>query len=169
MARGQLFTTDYVIGVAVFILMLASCLFVWQKTAYRIQEDFAFNGMMNTAKRASEQLVTSSGIPADWEDNAGSVRAVGLAAGDRIISPKKFAKLAAMDYNTSKYYLGVGNHDFYIKLMNSTGSLYGEAGRTPTGDFAVNVRRILVMDNRTIILDLTIWGSELSPVVLPTQ
>ena len=159
--RGQVFTTDYIIGVAIFIILFALCIFAWQKTVYMVQKDFLIDDMMYTAKRASEQLLMSPGVPVNWEDDLSSTKAVGLATGNRVLSGEKFTRLSEMDYDTLKYYLGAGNYDIYIRIENSTGSIIGEINKRPQGEIVVNVRRIAVMDNQSVILDLSVWGSDL--------
>lgn len=159
MSKGQIFVTDYILGISIFLLIFGACIFIWDRTIYTIQKDFMMREMVNSAYRSSEQLIRSSGISSNWEDNISSLKAVGLAIDDRILSAEKFDKIRDMDYDDLRHYLGIGKYDFYLKVENSTGAIIGETGKRPTGDIVANVRRIAVMDNKSVIVDMSVWGS----------
>jgi len=165
--KGQLLTVDYIIGVMLFMLLLTACLYVWENILYKIQEDQLTLELMNTAKRISDQFVRTSGNPNNWESNVSAASSVGIAIDDRVISQAKFAELAGMNYSNLRYYLGVGSFDVYLKLSNTSGSVFGEAGNRPAEALVVNTRRIVSMDNQTALLDVSVWSPEVGNVLTP--
>jgi hypothetical protein len=160
LAKGQLFTTDYIIGVAVFLLVFGICLFTWQKVAYTMENDYFTYELKYTARRASEQLVRSPGAPANWEEDVSSLRALGLAEDYGVISRDKVDELANIEYDTLREHLGMGGKEFYMRIHTPEGQIIKEVGEAPGGNTVVNVRRIGLMDNATVLVDLMVWVPE---------
>lgn len=169
MARGQVFTLDYVIAVGIFVLVYAACIYAWNSVAYKTLEEFEATEMENTAVRACWQLTRTPGSPADWEADPSTALALGLAPKDRVLSQEKFNQLSVIEYEKLKNYLGVGGFDFNLRVTYINGSFAGEVGKIPASDKLVSVRRIAVMGNETVFLDFRVWNPGPSAGVMPVR
>ena len=167
MRKGQIMSTDYIIGVTLFIIVLATSTYIWNNTLYRSQKDYIEMEMMNMAKRTSDQLVRSPGIPETWESNISSLQAVGLKVKDGVISETKLDELEAMDYDDLRGYLGVGSYNVYVKVSTSSGAIFGEAGTTPTGEIVVNFQRLAIMNEEQVLIDVSISSEGVVNLIPP--
>lgn len=161
-----MFTTDYIIGASVFVLVLGGCNIMWDKTAARVADDFRMEELTASAMRASGALVRSPGVPEDWERNATHAKAVGFAGSGGALSGQKLSAAEAMGDDELRWRLGVGAHRLRIRVSDSSGSTLMSAGAPPSDGYAANVRRVAVLDNRTVMVDVTVWdssGSAMSP------
>jgi len=169
MNKGQLLTMDYVIGIAIFLFVFTICLYVWDNALYKVQQDYLTLELLNTARRASDQLVRTTGNPSSWEGNVSSLSSIGLAVSDRILSQQKFDALAGLNYSSLRYHLGAGSYNIYLKISNASGSVFGEAGVRPAEALVVNIRNIVTLDNNTALLDVSVWSPEAGSVLTPTS
>jgi len=168
-ARGQLFSTDYIIAVGVFVLMFAACIYTWDSVVYKSQQDLALSRMSYAASRMSLTLLRTPGMPADWEDDPGSAQTLGLAVSDRVVSSGKLRALELMDYEDLKDYLGIGGFEVYINVTYVNGTQAGEAGSAPASDEAVSDRRIAVLAGEPVLVDFMVWNAGPHAGVMPVR
>ncbi|OYT27204.1 MAG: hypothetical protein B6U97_02125 [Candidatus Altiarchaeales archaeon ex4484_96] len=157
MNEGQVFTSDYIVGVSVFIIVFSACIFFWENTSARSTNNFMLQEMRNTASRTIDHLVEVPGRPSNWEDNPGYAEVVGLSSGYGMVSADKFHALSSMEYGILREYLGVGNYQVYLRLKKTDGLLVDDAGLMPQDAHVVSVRRFCVLDNQSVVLEVLLW------------
>jgi len=166
--RGQAVSTDYIVGVAIFLLLLGAITMMWEKTVYRVAADYKIREMTYATARAADLLVKSPGTPNNWEQNTSTLKAVGAAQDDRVLSDAKLTSITGLNYTAVRKYLGVGEFDVYVRVENATGSLKYELGSPPNGEITVNVRRYCTLNGVGAVVDVRVWdggvGSALPPV-----
>lgn len=167
-ARGQVLAGDYIVASSVFIIILASTVYMWEKVVYRAGESIVMDEMVSQAHLAANQLVRTGGTPANWESNATSASAVGIAKGHGVMSADKAAAISSLDYRRLKAFLGVGGHEVWVRVSDLGGVTVYEAGQRPDGDFVANSRRMMRLENRTVTVDVSVWDGAGSESLNPT-
>lgn len=148
LSRGQIFTTDIVIAVSIFVVALVFLISIWNSI---LLDNAALqrSDMKLSLLKATDALVKSQGMPAGW--NESNVVLVGLAVWDRTIDARKLASFLAMDYNKSKSALGVQGYDYYFRLINANVT----KGEYPQGDAVYTQRKVFYNGIETI--EFTVW------------
>ncbi len=142
--RGQLFSSDMIAAVFIFLLMVSVILSVWNSSADRSISNIQRNDMEITAMRIIDILSKSPGYPADWEDSNAVV--IGLADSDRKIDSGKLDAFLGMDYNLTRDIFGMP-YNYFFKLGNYTKGI--------NGTDSVFARRMVVF-NGTQLMELTL-------------
>ncbi len=157
--KGQFFSPDLIIAVGVFIFTLA--LFFTSSNSV-----FARVGLVTDQKAADEvihsvlnSLVFSSGSPVDWESRTLSdVNSFGLAKSSNILDENKFSALISDLNNPSTYLqtktkLGLGEYDFYLRLVDRGNSEVlggGKVSQNPR--VKLLYERIVLYNSRQLVL-----------------
>lgn len=122
--RGQIFTWDFIFATGIFLIILASIIYLWDSTIYEIDSSEKNYEIKWISGTISEQLVRISGIPKDWWRNPENVTIIGLVDADReynrILDMDKLLHFSNM---TNKNYsiirnklLGTGKYEFYSEF-----------------------------------------------------
>lgn len=140
MRAGQMFTSDLVASMVIFLTVLNLGFFA-------IQQSVTGQSQFNEQKRMSQQayqtgdlLVRTPGYPADW--NRSTVRIVGLASEDQVLNNTKLSELRLIDdYTAQREALGVLPSEIVINVSRngSTVEVPGQNGAGGLGDGAVAV------------------------------
>jgi hypothetical protein len=126
--RGQFFSPDLIIAFSVFIFGLI--LFFSASNSIFSQVDLLDERKSSdeVAHAVLNSLVLSSGEPSNWDlFEFGDVNAYGLSYSPNMLDKSKVTKLLE-DLNGSNYFsikekLGFGPYDFYLRLIDSSGSV----------------------------------------------
>jgi len=129
--KGQMFTTDFVASMIIFLMVLNLGLFALNESTQgqtRFNEE---NRMLRQAYQTSDLLVRTPGHPTDW--NHSTVQIVGLADSNHILDPTKLSEFAMIySYRQQRQELGVLPYEFRIAI-ESNGSILEIAGENGAG------------------------------------
>ena len=133
--RGQMFSTDMLIAVIIFVIILAGVIWLGDFVNEKISYNENRRGMAVMAGYAASGLVETTGSPADWENlsdsnfNETNVLSLGLVDEDGGAWELDFAKLARLGslypskYETLKKLLGLRGADYEFQLVISPENL----------------------------------------------
>ncbi len=119
--KGQFFSLDFIVSLAIFVLVLTSIALVWEDVRAQISDIETHKNIYSSAASASDLLVRSPGYPANWSD--GDVQSIGFADEPRLLNGSKVVVLLGIDYSKAKTKLGLWNYDFYLNFTDYEGNL----------------------------------------------
>ena len=118
--RAELFSSDFMISMFIFLSALLIIVFYYQNLQTDVYETSNRNDMYSKAINLASLLAESSGYPQFW--NSTNVEIIGLYDSGKF-NLTKFGELKNIDYQTAKVLLGTGVYNFNITLKNTTGSI----------------------------------------------
>ena len=142
--KAQLFSSDMIVAVFLFLAVASAALFAWNSAADKSVQTTQRQDMEITGTRILDILVKSPGYPIDWENK--NATTIGLASYDRTIDANKLNAFLDMDYNRTREIFGIP-YNYFFKLGNYTKGVNGTE--------AVFARRAVIF-NGTQFLELTI-------------
>ncbi|MBI2675376.1 MAG: LamG domain-containing protein [Candidatus Aenigmarchaeota archaeon] len=117
MAKGQVFSLDFIFSVTVFFSAIIIILFVLTNASQQAYERIELNDMELRATKTADLLVRFKGNPENW--TSANVKSIGLAEQENILSQAKISNFLMLNYNTTKSILAVGNNEFFFTLLDS--------------------------------------------------
>jgi hypothetical protein len=163
--KAQAWSFDFMASITVFFFMVAVLLFTWQYVTYQNDELALINNMENSAITISETLIRTQGYPQEWNDT--NVQIIGLAVEENVLDETKLVSFVLMDYNYSKFLLGITGLEYYFRVKQLNGSIAQsggmnlESGIDPTGfprtSVIVPVERSVLFDSRVALVDFMLW------------
>ncbi len=163
-SKGQFVTTDFSLAVSILIFLFVLGIIIWNSTSTKISQNTIKNEMETVSIDVSDQLLKSQGLPADWETQAVLNFSLGLIDRGNELNPNKFVALTKLNYNYSKSLLGIRGYEFYVRATDVNGNIKSDSG-TPLkvgivpveNSTIVNSKRIAILQNEIIYLDVMIW------------
>ncbi len=140
MRAGQMFTSDFVASMVIFLTVLNLGFFAIQQSVTGQTQFSEQKRMSQQAYQTGDLLVRTPGYPPDW--NRSTVRIVGLASEDQVLNNTKLSELRLMqDYTAQRRALGVMPSEIVINVSRngSTVEVPGQNGAGGLGDGAVGV------------------------------
>jgi len=162
--KGQVFTTDSILALTVFIGVLAITLaygISMQNSIDRNEESYF---LKEIATASLNQLLYTPGTPANWETLASpnDINSIGLANKRGILESAKVSRLVDLNssYGDAKMLLGAGKYDVGIKIerlqngqeLASFGT-FGGAGTT-----VVSGARTAHYNNENVLVRVMVSG-----------
>lgn len=132
---------------------------VWSGTFSKIGDLERLRETYERAYFISTTLVESDGSPVDW--NYSTVVQIGLADGQNVISPTKWAQLARIDNYTLRDKTGASEYRLNLKLSWLNGTSIGQYGE-PANSSAAVVSSILsyaLYNNSVAKLEVVTWST----------
>lgn len=149
--RSQASMLDLFMGAFLFIILITFVMITWNNYNNRLYERLIYEQIELKTFQVSDLLVRSSGSPTNWEDNISSLKVIGLADKDRILSTNKVAAFVNLSNDNVTKILNLENYNFYFKL----GSYI--SGSTPNGTISVSLRRYVIFENATEEIQFILW------------
>lgn len=163
--RAQLWSFDFMASVTVFFMILIVLFFVWEYTTFQNTEQIIFNEMENKAMGTADMLIRTSGLPRDWNET--NVQVLGLASEESVLNETKLLMFVNMDYDNTKYILGIPSHEFYFQLVHLNGTQAQSQGTDlvlgldPTlfqnSSIVIPIERHILFDHRVAKLRFMLW------------
>lgn len=120
--RGVVFTMDMIAALFFFLVILLSFLWLWGETYRHMNEYRQERSRQTKLMDISSMLIRTTGNPPDWEHRkvrADSVRSIGLATEDNVLSDRKLSAFTSADYQTLREILGLGAEDFSLVVSSN--------------------------------------------------
>lgn len=123
---GQLFSSDFLVAVILFIFVITAIQVQHSSVVRKInnQEELLFRESLISR---TDTLVMFQGYPEDW--NISSIEVLGLSTGEpNRVNETKLQYFVQMDTSEAKRLLGLRGNSFYFSVENSTGQVISGGG-----------------------------------------
>lgn len=156
--KGQTYAIDAIAAVIIFSVVLVFLVAFWYNTISNANSLIVKSRMQAEALSASDALLGGPGNPFNWEYNASTVKALGLATSKGVLSRQKLSNFTAMPYDSAKAALGF-TYDFYLYVEDVNGTrLYSIGNQSFSAQHAVSITRFGVIGERKVRLRLVTYG-----------
>ena len=162
--KAQVVTTDFILSVGVFILLILGVIIFWNNYSTRFNMNVENRELELLAIKITDLLVESPGIPSGWNETY-TVEVIGLVNTDRTLDQNKLNAFRNLTYATIKEKFNIEAYDFYFKIVDLNGATlmingqFMEIGSFPglDEDSIVKIRRFVVFGSQKVILELSMW------------
>ena len=160
-SRGQLSGIDMMFGVFLFMIVIAVISIEWTDSFNYAKNVQMTRTTTDLAISLSNQLVSFEGEPQDW--NATTVKVIGLAIRQNLLSQGKINTLAAMNITAIKDLLGVSDYHLLIRIFKAdlggdNVALFGETLPGNASSASV-IDSYAALNNEVVIVRVTLWRS----------
>ena len=155
--KGQVFSTDLILAVAVFLFALTLTIVYSNQVANRVGYWEEASERENAALLASRALVLFSGEPSNWENlSIEDINSIGLAVSQNELSLAKLQKLGDFNlvhYSEAKALLGLAKYDVWIEVRDLNGQLVESFGFEPSlSNQSTAFTRIAVLNGQPVLV-----------------
>ncbi len=163
--KAQIFSSDLILSAFVFTVILSFVFLILVNNQIKIENNLKTSDLESKVMQITDILVQNPGEPSNWEDNAGSVKLIGLADTDRVLSEKKITEFSNIDYNITREKMGISGIDFYFVLKELNEGIVKingnetKAGRTPglNSTQIIIIKRFVLYDEKERIAEFSLW------------
>ncbi|MFH1257455.1 MAG: hypothetical protein ABIG96_03130 [Candidatus Micrarchaeota archaeon] len=167
--RAQLFSFDFIVSIALIILLLGMAIYVSDKTSEAINSGEGSRQMQNSLSYSLSALVLSPGDPTNWnrmEFSDGNVRSIGLAASPNVLDGRKVVDFFAIagssfsNYSALKAILGLNypSSNFSVTIYDSEGMELYSTEYLPGSDATVYAgERLALLEGEGVRLKMMVW------------
>lgn len=155
--KGQGVPIDFIMGLFIFLFMLAYFLVLWDNYSQRYVAKASTIDMETAAIGIADQLVSTGGSPGNWTSAPLAAQSIGLAWRQNEIDPYRLSALSSLPYANAKKILGVGR-EFAIKIETLDGGRLATIGNEAyNSSKAVEVARAAVMNGSAVNVKVQIY------------
>jgi|GEM_PF-6531821 len=148
MTRGQLFSTDLVVAVAIAVAIWGVLVFEFARTETRYNDGQTRSELLFRGMQVTDVLLRTPGSPTAW-DNA-TVAGYGLAERPYVLSTEKTGLFFSESIITIKERLNVAPHRLRVRLLTQGGDEV-----FVRGDIDEGARREIITIRRPVIYNGT--------------
>jgi hypothetical protein len=140
--KGQVFSTDILLAVIVFTMMLAlsgGLITQVQRAGENMEQGLQRS---QTTEQLLTHLLSTQGRPSNWEieSDRNAVESIGLVDERGVISTDKWSQFRDWngdDYSSLRTWLGIPDQNFHLLITDLNQSTVSQAGITPSDVNAV--------------------------------
>ncbi len=156
--KGQVFASDFVISVVLFIVMLIAAADLWNIASLKYSKSSTYEIMQKKAFSITDTLIKTEGYPKNWTN--ATVRLIGVSEEkENVLSKRKLLEMRNISYSDLRTAWGVSDYEVYLKFTNSSGDLVAlddaflEYGLFPSQekDLVPLRRLVLINDSGTLV------------------
>ena len=163
--RGQIFSTELMVSISIFLAALIVFLFVWNTMYTNYREEQSDAKMQVVLIGISDSAVMSQGDPRDWEIGVGNqANSYGVASARNVLSPAKLYAMQgyfAANYTDMVGKIGAGGYNFFAEVRGTDGSiLYSFGRKADTANqsvSSVSAERLALMGDGIVKLRVQLW------------
>jgi hypothetical protein len=163
--RGQMFSTELMFSLSVFIAALIVFLFVWNNMYNNYQEEQSDTKMQVVLIGVSDAAVMSMGDPQDWEIGVeNQANSYGFASARNVLSPAKLYAMQgyfAANYSDMVSKMGAGGYDFFAEVRGMDDSvLYSFGSKADPANqsiSSVSAERLALIGEDIVKLRVQLW------------
>ena len=165
-ARGQFFSPDLIVAVAVFVFALMIFFSASNSIFSQVSSLDERRGIDEAGHLVTNELVLSGGQPSNWENMPlDSAFSLGLAQSDNSLSSGKAVTFVhelndSTQYPKIKEKLGLGPFDLYFRLVDSSGAVISYGGSPLAGGVSISdpqlsfsYKRLVLFNGSPAVLD----------------
>lgn len=156
--RGQTLSGDFIISVAIFLVVLSIVLPLFAQVSDRARTENEQREIEKRSLFVSDAIVKTSGYPSDW--NAATVRTLGFLDNGRL-NMTKIRFFMEMNYVDAQDALSIPDLNFNISFYDLDGnSLFTGAARSPVAYFYVDHNSVSPhLNSQPVVWDLYYAGT----------
>ncbi|RLJ02995.1 MAG: hypothetical protein DRP11_02040 [Candidatus Aenigmatarchaeota archaeon] len=162
MAKGQIFSNDFLLAVIIFMLILTTIQATQMKMFEKIDNDREKIYYESLLSR-TDTLILYEGYPEFWSPS--DVEVLGFAQEPSILNVTKIKYFVSMDYDKLKELLGVRGREFYVEFTDSEGNVISDGGivfKKGRDDWEgaeeiTVVRRGVILNGREAVMKVVTW------------
>lgn len=151
--RKGLFSTDFAIGLTIFLIVLSLALPLWDQVRAQTLATVEQREMQARALQVSDILLQSAGSPSDW--NEATVQSIGLADEPHVLNASKvgaFFNLLNGRYDAAKSLLGIPAYELNFSVLDNTRSPFAlEGNLTSFGRPASGILNVFVVTRMAVL------------------
>ncbi|MBU0469854.1 MAG: hypothetical protein KKA62_05405 [Nanoarchaeota archaeon] len=156
--KGLVFSTDGVVSIIVFLVVMIFIISLWNLYGNKLQESVALEELELLNFQITDLLMKTSGTPTDWESSPTDALALGLRSNPGMLDDGKLTAFLTMDYNLVKTLLNIERFEFEFVLKDDNGNVLNSSGISPIDtDRAVSSSGFMLLNNETRELIFTLW------------
>lgn len=163
-ARGQLYSTDALLSIVIFLFALTLISGLSQQLQSQASSDKENYFLTQRAVRVAQTIFSSPGDPIFWESfsDRNSVKSVGVSNTPGNISSTKW--IAFRDWNGDDYpslarALGIADLNFYITISDANKSILTQAGTAPIDKNQISVVTLpVVYQSQGAVAAVQVYG-----------
>jgi hypothetical protein len=121
LGKGQIFTSDFIISVFIFLTVFITANLLWVDLASQIKTDAEKTEMQTLSLTVSDILVKTPGVPTNW--TTANVISLGLASDENILNKTKILDFLAINYNRTRELLAMPGYNLYIVMKYRNGTI----------------------------------------------
>ena len=158
--KGQLFAIDTMLSLVGFILFFVVLLSLWNILVGRFHENSITEELQIEAFQISDLLLTTSGLPVNWEKNPLNVTSIGLMYNDGELDIEKINAFFSLNYSTTKKRFNIERLEYLAQLKDRQGNAINSTGIAPTNKtttYVISIARFMRLGNQTVQFQFTLW------------
>ncbi len=160
--KGQIFTTDLILAVTVFLFVLTLTVIYSNQVASRVGYWENTSDRASAALLASSALVLSPGEPSNWESLAiEDINSIGLAESRNVLLPSKLQRLVDLNsgqYSEAKALLGLAKYGVRIEVSDLNKQLLKAFGLEPGSENQVSAfTRLAVLNGKPVLVKVKVF------------
>ena len=154
MNRGQIFSTDFMFALSLFLIGVTMTLVTWRNYEFMLQQQKTQNEILRSAFLVSD-IWWSEGLPNRW--NPSNVVSIGLM-NDNVINTTKLQFLQSLGYERVKQLLNAQLYEIYFRVSDRENKTLFEFGQPPVQpDFVSKVGRIGILNHSIVLIETMVW------------
>ena len=161
--KAQLWSTDLVVSIVIFVLMMSVLLFAWNYSSAQAAESALLTDMESLTITVSDSLIRVRGLPDNWEGS--SVEVIGLADEEYVLNKTRIYRFLNMSYNRSRELLFPRSYEYYFEMRDlddriiSVNGTSAVKGPYPSGaSFVVPVERYALYNGGLAKIRFMMWA-----------
>jgi len=164
--KGQIFSTELILSVSIFLAALLIFLFVWNSIFTYYTEEQSERKMQVALIGISDMAVFSPGDPQDWEETSGiDANSFGFVSSRNVLSEKKlFAaqRIFASNYSEIKARMGAGGYGLYFEVRDAQNGLtyYNFGNDADAANSSVSQstsERLALLGDKLVVMKIQLW------------
>lgn len=174
--KGQLFTEDFAFAFIAVLFLLVLLLVIADHVSATIESSRARGALDYLAASASDQLLLTTGRPANWAVNStinsSAISSLGLSSTANVLDGGKVTRFfnatyGSADYNETKALLGLsGPYGFNASLSYPNGTAVYQINASPPmvsptepslANTTASVNRLALLNDSIVIFNLGVW------------
>ena len=155
--KAQAVMSDMFLATLVFVILLTALMFTKSNYEQRLEGNLRQEELMAEAFQAAQILVSTPGIPENWETGQANATLLGLADRDRVLSDAKVEAFFNIDYPVSKEILRLDNFNLTLKQLDGTVRKTTAVIETDEVANAVRVERRVIYNGSITLFVLDVW------------
>ena len=160
--KAQIWSIDMIVSVAIVMIAFMVLLNAWSEANNEVIQNQKLESLLQRVILISNILTRTPGLPSDW--NATNVKSIGLSSREGVLSESKVLELKSLNYDTSKFLMGIKTEEFYITITDINGTILTIQGMNATAGIAptnpkttIPIGRLILLEKKPAIFTLLLW------------
>ena len=156
--QGQIFSTDAVVSLIAFTIVLIVILATWNLYSLRLNQNVDSEELNLIAFQVSNILTKNHGVPSNWQSSPEDVEVIGLLSSPGKVDENKLNTFLTMGYNLTKQTFNIERFEYSFFVQDVSGQVLNFSGiNVSNAEQSVSVNNLVLVNNETRELIFTLW------------